>query len=150
MTAPFVPLDVPDETDEQAAYLAVVAGLVPATAQQVGAALGKMSQHLQKLTDMLGVADEDATKLTEKYDLALDLAYLREVAADDRIGMQSVARAKARVETAALRMDMEAAKLAVRKFSKAHSTLDRRIDVGRTNASTIRSEHRNLGYGGAP
>lgn len=142
---PFVPVAVSPENDEHAALMAVISGLTPATAQQVGAALGRLSLRLQELTDALAVADEDATRLTEAHELAYDKAFLAAGQGEERV-TDAVRRSIARVETAQLRLDMEVAKLAVRSLKTAHKTLDRRIDVGRTQAATVRSEHRTIGY----
>ena len=133
-------------TDDREALLKVVAGLVPATAEQVGTALGKLSIDLQKLTEQLAQADEDSTRLTEEYQLAYDMAFLEAGEGDERV-TGAVREATARVQTAQLRLNTEIAKLRVRQLRNAHRTLDRRIDVGRTQAATVRSEHRTIGYG---
>lgn len=139
---PFVPIAVPDPSVEQAAYLSVIEGLVPATAGQVAAALGKLGVRLQELTDALAVADEDATRLSEAYELAYNRAFL--MAGEDVEGRvtESMRKAHAIVETQQARLDMEVAKLAVRSFRQAIKTLDRRIDTGRTMAATVRAEGR--------
>lgn len=136
----FVPVSVPEPSNEQAAYLAVVEGLVPATAGQVAAALGKLGSRLQELTNALAVADEDATRLDEKYQLAYNRAFL--VAGDDVEGRvtEAMRKAHALVDTHQQRLDMEVAKLAVRSLRQAVKTLDRRIDTGRTMAATVRAE----------
>lgn len=131
---------------DEPALLAVVAGLVPATAQQVGAALGKLAQRLGELTEQLAVADERSTRLTEEHALAYDRAFLSAGEGEVRV-TEAVRAATARVETHEHRLAMELAKLDVRNLRNAHRTLDRRIDVGRTMASTIRSEMRSIGYG---
>jgi chaperonin cofactor prefoldin len=129
------------------ALLAIVAGLVPATAEQVGSALGKLSVRLEELTNQLTAADEEATKLDHELQLAYDLAYLEAGEVEERV-TGPVREATARVATADLRLRTEVAKLRVRSLKAAHRTLDRRIDVGRTQAATVRSEHRTVGYGG--
>lgn len=139
---------VPAELVEQEALLKVVAGLAPATAQQVGAALGKLSVRLEEITNELAQADEEATRLAEEYQLAYDKAFLMAGAGKARV-TEAVRTAEARIATYELRLRVEVAKMHVRSLKSAHRTLDRRIDVGRTMAATIRSEHRNLGYGGA-
>lgn len=139
-------MSVTDLTDEQQALLKIVAGLVPATAAQVGAALGALSMELQRLTDELAEADEDATRIAEAHSLAYDLAFI-EAGESEKAVSVAVREAKARIETAQDRLDMEVAKLRVRQLRGAHRTLDRRIDVGRTVAATVRSEHRTVGYG---
>lgn len=135
--------------DDEKALLEIVAGLVPATAQQVGVALGKLTIRLSEITAQLAQADDEATRLTEEHDVAFDTAYLREMEQDGRLGFHSVAKATARQETRDLRLRMEVAKANVRQLDKAHRTLDRRIDVGRTQAATVRTEARTVGYGGA-
>lgn len=147
---PFVPLDVPDPTPVQAAYLAVIEGLVPATAGQVSRALGMLGIRLQELTDQLAVADRESTRLAEEYELAYNRAYL--VAGEDTEGRvtEAIRKAHAVVQTHQARLDMEVAKLAVRSFRQAIKTLDRRIDTGRTMAATVRAEARltESGFGG--
>lgn len=133
--------------EEEQQLLSVVAGLVPATAQQVGRALGQLSQRLQELTDELTAADREATELSEAYELAYDRAFL-EAGEGERVAVE-VRKAMARVQTYEQRLAGEVAKANVRSLRAAHRTLDRRIDVGRTQAATVRSEHRTVGYGGA-
>ena len=65
----------PDDKQVEA-YLAAVAGLVPATAQQVGAALGKLSNRLEELTQLLMEADTEATALAEEYQQEYDKAFI--------------------------------------------------------------------------
>lgn len=136
--------ELPQVTEEDA-LLKVVAGLVPATAQQVGAALGRLSLRLQELTELLAEADEAATRLTEEYQTAFDMAFLDAGQGEEKV-TGAIREAKARVATKKLRLEMEVAKLHVRQLRNAHRTLDRRIDVGRTQAATVRSEHRTIGY----
>ncbi|HEY2086988.1 MAG TPA: hypothetical protein VGH54_13340 [Mycobacterium sp.] len=136
-----------DLTEQQQSLLKIVAGLVPATAGQVGRALGELSMDLQRLTDQLAEADEEATRLTEDYGLAYDMAFIEAGEGSKPVSI-AIREATARIETAQLRLDMEVAKLRVRQLKNAHKTLDRRIDVGRTCAATVRSEHRTIGYGG--
>lgn len=137
-----------DTIADQEALLRIVAGLVPATAQQVGAALGKLSMDLQRLTEQLSEADQTATLLADKYQLEFDKAYLMAGAGKTK-PTEGVRNAEARMATAPLRLELEVAKLDVRSLKAAHRTLDRRIDVGRTQAATVRSEHRTIGYGQA-
>lgn len=138
--------DIPKELSEQEQLLKVVAGLVPATAQQVGAALGKLSMRLEELTHELALADEKSTHLSEEYQMAFDKAFLLAGASAKVKVTEAVRNAEARIATYALRLDAEVAKLHVRSLKAAHRTLDRRIDVGRTQAATVRSEHRTIGY----
>lgn len=133
---------------EQEALLKVVAGLVPATAQQVGAALGRLSVRLEELTTELAEADEHATRLEHDYQLRYDQAFVREKAARSKPS-DALCHANARIATAAEHLELEVAKARVRSLKAACRTLDRRVDVGRTTAATIRSEHRTLSYGGA-
>lgn len=136
--------ELPADVD---AYLAAVAGLVPATAQQVGAALGKLSNRLEELTRLLTEADTEATRLTDEYQMAYDKAFLMAGAKSGKPPTEAVRHAEARIATAELRYAAEVAKLNVRSLKKAHQTLDRRIDVGRTQAATVRSEHNTFSYG---
>lgn len=129
------------------AYLAAVAGLVPATAQQVGAALGKLSNRLEELTKLLMEADTEATRLAEEYQMAYDKAFILSGAGSGKTPTEAVRSAEARMATFALRVEYETAKLNVRSLKAAHKTLDRRIDVGRTQAATVRSEHNTFSYG---
>jgi hypothetical protein len=140
--------DIPRELTEQESLLKVVAGLVPANAQQIGKALGLLSARLEELTNELADADEKATHLAEDYQLAFDKAFLLAGSGRTKV-TEAVRNAEARIATYALRLEMEVAKLHVRSLKAAHRTLDRRIDVGRTQAATVRSEHRTIGYGGA-
>lgn len=138
-----------NQNADQEALLRIVAGLVPATAQQVGAALGKLSMDLQRISDRLAEADEAATLLADKYQLEYDKAFLMAGAKSGKPPTEAVRHAEARMATAPLRLELEVAKLDVRSLKAAHRTLDRRIDVGRTQAATVRSEHRTLSYGQA-
>lgn len=135
------------EQDKVDAYLAAVTGLVPATAQQVGAALGKLSNELERLTTALTEADREATELSEEYQLAYDKAFLMAGAKSGKPPTGAIREAEARIATAELRMKTELAKLNVRDLKARHRTLDRRIDVGRTQAATVRSEHNTFSYG---
>jgi hypothetical protein len=135
-----------DLTEQQQTLLKIVAGLVPATAGQVGRALGELSMDLQRITDQLAEADEESTRLSEDYGLAYDMAFIEAGEGSKPVSI-AVREATARIETAQLRLDAEVAKLRVRQLKNAHKTLDRRIDVGRTCAATVRSEHRTIGYG---
>lgn len=135
------------EQDKVDAYLAAVTGLVPATAQQVGAALGKLSNELERLTTALTEADREATELSEEYQLAYDKAFLMAGAKSGKPPTGAIREAEARIATAELRMKTELAKLNVRDLKARHRTLDRRIDVGRTQASTLRTEMSTIGYG---
>lgn len=134
---------------EEKQLLAVVAGLVPANAMQVSAALGKLSTQLDELTTQLTAADVIAVDAEEAHDKAFDLAYVSYMEADTRLAYHSIAKAKARVDTADLRLTWRVAEREVRRLDRRCKTLDRRIDVGRTVAATVRSEHRAIGYGGA-
>lgn len=133
--------------DKVEAYLAAVAGLVPATAQQVGAALGKLSNELERLTVLLTSADLEATEAIEAYQMAYDKAFLMSGAKSGKPPTEAVRHAEARMATYELRMKAEVAKANVRDLKMRHKTLDRRIDVGRTQAATVRSEHRTFSYG---
>lgn len=134
-------------TAEVEAYLAAVAGLIPATAQQVGAALGKLSNELDRLTKLLMEADREATDLAEEYQMSFDKAFLLAGAGSGKPPTEAVRNAEARIATYELRLRYETAKLNVRSLKAAHKTLDRRIDVGRTQAATVRSEHNTFSYG---
>lgn len=136
-------------SEEQEQLIKVIAGLAPANAQQVGAALGKLSVHLQKITELLGEADERATEFIEEYELAFDIEFVKageEAEAKGERVTDTMRKTVARIKTADLRLQMELAKLEVRKLKNAHKTLDRRLDIGRTQAATVRSEHRSIGY----
>lgn len=135
--------------DKTEAYLAAVAGLVPATAQQVGVALGKLSNRLEELTQELILADTDATALAEEYQQEYDKAFIFAgvKSVSGKPPTEAVRHAEARMATFALRVKFETAKLNVRSLKAAHKTLDRRIDVGRTQAATVRSEHNTFSYG---
>lgn len=139
---------LPPELSEQEALLKVVAGLVPATAQQLGAALGRLSVRLDELTALLTAADTEATHLDHELQLAYDLAFIQAGEGEARV-TEKVRESTARVATADLRLRADVARLNVRSLKAAHRTLDRRIDVGRTCAATVRSEHRTFQYGQA-
>lgn len=136
-----------EPSPELEAYLAVVAGLVPATAQQVGAALGKLATELDRLTKLLTAADAEATALAEEYQLEYDRAFLMAGAGTGKPPTEKMREATARIATYATRLKLETAKLNVRSLRSFHKTLDRRIDVGRTQAATVRSEHNTFSYG---
>jgi hypothetical protein len=137
-------------SEYQESLLKIVAGLVPANAAQVSAALGKLSLELQKITDELSMADEFLTRKTEEYGLAYDTVFLD--AGNDpknpavRV-TEKVREATARVETYELRLEVELAKAEVRRLTRNHKTLDRRIFVGQSQAATVRAEARTVGYG---
>lgn len=134
---------------EQEQLLKVVAGLAPATAGQVSAALGKLSRHLQELSELLGEADKASTIAAEAYQTAYDKAFLtagyEERERGERV-TDTYRHTVARGATAELRMESEMAKLEVRRLRQAMKTLDRRIFVGQSQAATVRSEHRTIGY----
>lgn len=128
------------------AYLQAIAGLVPATAQQIGAALGKLSNRLEELTKLLTEADTEATHLAEEYQMEFDKAFLMAGSGSGKPPTEAVRNAEARIATYALRLKYETAKLNVRSLKAAHRTLDRRLDIGRTQAATVRSEHNTFSY----
>lgn len=138
--------DLPEELEEGRAMLAIVAGLVPATAAEVGAALGKLCKLLDRLTREMIDADAEATERANEYGHAYDRAYLEVFDPKNPERRLPIAEreAMARLLTHDKYMAHEAAKLTVRRWKYVHKTLDRRIDVGRTVAATVRSEHRNI------
>jgi len=139
-------------TPEQEQLLAVVAGLAPATAGQVSTALGKLSRHLQTLSELLGAADEASTVASDAYQKAYDKAFLaagfEEIERGERV-TDTFRNTVARMATADLRLTAELAKLEVRRLKVAMKTLDRRLFVGQSQAATVRAEIRTIGYGGA-
>jgi hypothetical protein len=134
---------------EQEQLLKVVAGLAPATAGQVSAALGKLSRHLQTLSDLLAVADKASTIAADAYQEAYDKAFLaagfEEIERGERV-TDTFRNTVARMATRDLHLELELAKLEVRRLRQAMKTLDRRIFVGQSQAATVRSEHRTIGY----
>lgn len=141
-----------DLTEDQLALAKVVAGLIPATADQVIAALGRMSVQLHNVAVELDAAEDVAVEKIEEHGRKYDQAFL--AAAFDpndpaKRVTEKVREAIAREETWQLRLEMEQAKQRVRKLKRRLDTIERRIFVGQSVAKTVRSEHRTIGYGAA-
>jgi hypothetical protein len=137
-------------TTKQEALLQIIAGLVPATAQEVAAALGKLSVDLRDIVVELTAADEACDEAIEAHDDAYDHAFL-DAGFDPKNPAlkvtEKVREATARTQTFELRVQMDSAKRELRRLKRIHDTLDRRIFVGQSIAKTVRSEHNTIGYG---
>lgn len=141
-----------DLTDEQRDLLKIVAQLVPATAQEVGAALGRLSAEMHKVALELDKAEEEAVDRIEAHGRAYDSAFLKSGFDPDdpsRRVTEKVREALAREKTWNERLKMEQAKQKVRALKRRLDTLDRRVFVGQSIAKTIRAEVRTLSYGQA-
>ena len=131
----------------------VVSGLIPATAAQIGAALGVLSKELGRVNVEITAAQKVVTKLERDYGHAFDLVMLslaHPAGENDVPVMVTVAKAMARVDPKvyALGLELDGAKDDLKRLRSYFEELQDRIRVGQTNASTVRSEHRNIGYGG--
>jgi hypothetical protein len=133
----------------------VVAGLIPATAAQIGAALGHLSKELGRVNKEITVQQRIYTAAKRDYSRAFDLKML-ELAhppEEDRMPVGPMtARAMARVhaEVYALGLEMDTQKDKLKELLQDFQELQDRIRVGQTNAATVRSEHQTMGYGGTP
>jgi hypothetical protein len=128
----------------------VVSGLIPATAAQVGVAMGHLSRRLGDVNRKITAQRKLVTKLTKDYKLATDLTLVRLTNPTDGEQKFSVeaAKAKARIDHYELGLELEMAKDEMRRLKDEFQEIKERIKVGQTNAATVRSEHRNIGYGG--
>lgn len=141
-------------TDEQmqAIIKDVVSGLIPATASQVGTALGHLSRQLGQVNRELTAAQKVVPQLTRAYQHAFDLVLIKLTnppGENDVPVMVTVAKAMARVdpEVYALGLQLDVAKSDVQRLQNDFEELQDRIRVGQTNAATIRAEARLIGYG---
>lgn len=130
----------------------VVSGLIPATAAQIGAALGVLSKELGRVNREITVAQTVVTTLERDYEHAYDLVMIRLAhppGENDVPVMVTVAKAMARTDDKvyALGLELDAAKDDLKRLRSYFEEIQDRIRVGQTNASTVRSEHRNIGYG---
>lgn len=131
----------------------VVSGLIPATAAQIGAALGVLSKELGRVNIEITAAQKVVTKLERDYGHEFDLVMLKLAhppGDNDVPVMVTVAKAMARThpDVYALGLQLDGAKDDLKRLRSYFEELQDRIRVGQTNASTVRSEHRNIGYGG--
>lgn len=137
---------------EQAVIDRVVSGLIPATAAQVGAALGKLSLQLAQVNRELTAAIYHAGQLSRDYQLAFDMALIKLTnPTEEGKPKYSVeaAKAMARIENYELGLKWETAKSEVQRLRNDFREVQKRILVGQTNAATVRSEMRTMGYGGS-
>jgi hypothetical protein len=127
-----------------------VSGLIPANAGQVGAALGNLSRELGRVNHELTAAQKLVGQLTRSYQRAFDLVLIKltNPPGDESPVLVTVAKAMARVdpEVYALGLALDVAKSNVQRLSNDFEELQDRIRVGQTNAATIRSEARTIGY----
>lgn len=140
------------EDEYQAIVKDVVSGLVPATAGQIGAALGLLSKELGKVNRQIGEAQKIVTQKERAYEFAFDTVMLSLAhPVDERVApvMVTVAKAMARVSPKVyqLGLDLDVVKDDLKQLRSYFEELQDRIRVGQTNASTVRSEHRTIGYG---
>jgi hypothetical protein len=138
------------EEQYQAIIKDVVSGLIPATATQIGAALGHLSRELGRVNKEVTAAQKDVRRLTRDYQRAFDLVLIPLTnPPEGEPVMVTVAKAMARVDPKvyALGLELDVAKSEVQRLQNDFEELQDRIRVGQTNAATVRSEHRNIGYG---
>lgn len=131
----------------------VVAGLIPATAAQIGAALGNLSKELARVNKEITAQQRIYTTAKREYSRAFDLKMLQlaHPPEEDRMPVgPMIARAMARVdpEVYQLGLDMDIQKDRLKELLQDFQELQDRIRVGQTNAATVRSEHQTMGYGG--
>jgi len=131
----------------------VVAGLIPATAAQIGAALGHLSRELGRVNREITVQQRVVTMCERDYEHEFDLKMLSFAHPPDENDvpvMVTIAKAMARVDPKVyqLGLDLDLAKDRLKELNNLFKELEDRIWVGKTNAATVRSEHQNLGYGG--
>lgn len=139
-----------DLTDDQRLLLRVVKGSVPANANDVAVALGKLSKEMYKAGLELDAADEECTDLIEEHGREYDKAFLAagfDPQNPSKHVTEEVRKAIARDKTWEMRLRMEQKKREVRKLKRRIDTLERRIFAGQSIAKTVRSEHRTIGYG---
>jgi hypothetical protein len=139
-----------DLTEAQLALAKVAAGLIPATAQEVATALGKLSLEMHNTAVALDAAEDDSLLRIEAHGRAYDQAFLKaafDPADPTKKITEKVRDALAREETWKERLKMEQAKQEVRKLRRRLETLDRRIWAGQSIAKTVRAETRTIGYG---
>ena len=133
----------------------VVSGLIPATAAQIGAALGHLSRELGRVNRELTEAQKLVPKLTRAYQKAFDQVLIRltNPPGENEVPvMVTVAKAMARInpEVYALGLALDVAKHDVQRLENDFKELQDRIRVGQTNAATVRAEAGLIGYGGTP
>lgn len=131
----------------------VVSGLIPATAAQIGAALGVLSKELGRINKEITAAQQIVTKLERDYGHQFDLVMLslaHPPGENDVPVMVTVAKAMARVDPKvyALGLELDGAKDDLKRLRSYFEEIQDRIRVGQTNASTVRTEARTIGYGG--
>jgi hypothetical protein len=128
----------------------VVAGLIPATAAQVGVALGNLTRLLDQVGKEWTAARTHAGELAQQYQLAFDLAFV-ELTNPTEVGKLKytveAAKSVARIEVYELGLELAAAKSNANRLRVQFETIQDRIRAGQTNAATFRAEARNIGYG---
>lgn len=130
----------------------VVAGLIPATAAQIGAALGHLSRELGRVNKEITAQQKIYSEAKRDYNRAFDLKMLEfaHPPEEDRMPVgPMIARAMARVDEQvyALGLQMDTQKDRLKELLQDFQELQDRIRVGQTNAATVRSEHQTMGYG---
>lgn len=130
----------------------VVAGLIPATAAQIGAALGHLSRELGRVNKEITAQQKIYSEAKRDYNRAFDLKMLEfaHPPEEDRMPVgPMIARAMARVDEKvyALGLEMDTQKDRLKELLQDFQELQDRIRVGQTNAATVRSEHQTMGYG---
>lgn len=130
----------------------VVAGLIPATAAQIGAALGHLSRELGRVNKEITAQQKIYSAAKRDYNSAFDLKMLEfaHPPEEDRMPVgPMIARAMARVDEQvyALGLEMDTQKDRLKELLQDFQELQDRIRVGQTNAATVRSEHQTMGYG---
>lgn len=141
-------------TDEQmqAIIKDVVSGLIPATAAQIGTALGVLSKELGRVNREITAAQKVVTTLERDYGHAFDLVMIglaHPPGENDVPVMVTIAKAMARVDPKVYQigLDLDVAKDDLKRLRSYFEELQDRIRVGQTNASTVRAEARLIGYG---
>lgn len=114
---------------------------VPQSPNEVVLWLAELSRRLDKVTEELNLADEQATELRGAHTVAHSEAFLRAEGAMD------LRKHKAIVATHELRFSAELAEQKVRGLMRALKTLTTRIEVGRSTGAAVRSEITLAGSG---
>lgn len=109
------------------------------TANEVSQHLLALARELDALTKALNSEDVELAKR----EAALKLAEAH--ATVNAEGPADIRKARAVIETADLRADVAVREAVVRGLIRESRTLERRIDVGRSHGTNLRSELKTLG-----
>ena len=103
--------------------------------QQALERLAELSRLLDKATDEIAEADEEAVRAKQLYEVAYARAFL------DAIGSMELRRQIANYETKEENLTMELAQARVRAIKERIRTLGTQIEVGRSLASAHKNQY---------